>query len=462
MFDFFRPTCKQSNNQTIEHNQEMKKNKTIWILLAVVVLLVAAAAIFGGKKERGIKVTTEKIEKRSITEVVSASGKIYPEFEVKISSDVSGEIVELAVEEGDSVTKGQLLLRINPETYQASFERLVANANSSKAQIANSRSQVAQLEANLAQVKAQLQNAQNTHNRNIQLKKEGIVSQADFEQTETQVRTAEANVTSAEANITAANESVKAAQFNAASAEASVKEAKENLARTSIYAPASGIISLLNVEKGERVVGTLQMTGTEILRIANMNTMEVQVDVSENDVNRVNIGNEVDIEVDAYLGDIFTGKVTEIANSSQTVQSTTSTDQVTNFTVTVRINPSSYRDIKNKVRFPFRPGMSASVDIKTNTKADILTLPIQAVTTRDDKDNDDEKLEVVFAYSADTVGMIEVKTGIQDDKYIEITSGLKGKEEVVIEPYDAIMRKLEGGKKVIKVDKDELFGRKDD
>jgi len=453
-----------SNTRTFKHSniKTMKKNKTIWILLAVVIIVIAAAAIFGGKKERGIKVATEKVEKRSITEIVSASGKIYPEFEVKISSDVSGEIVELLVEEGDSVTKGQLLLRINPETYQASFERLVANANSSKAQIANSRSQVAQLEANLVQVKAQLVNAQNAHNRNVQLKKEGIVSQADFEQTETQLLTAQANVKSAEANIKAAKESVKAAQFNAASAEASVKEAKENLARTSIYAPTSGIVSLLNVEKGERVVGTLQMTGTEILRIANMNTMEVQVDVSENDVNRVSIGDEVDIEVDAYLGETFTGKVTEIANSAQTVLSSTSTDQVTNFTVTVRIDPSSYRDIKNKVRFPFRPGMSASVDIKTNTKSDILTLPIQAVTTRDSKEDEDEKLEVIFRYSADTVGMIEIKTGIQDDKYIEVISGLNGKEEVVIEPYDAIMRKLESGKKVIKVDKDELFGREDD
>lgn len=440
----------------------MKKNKTIWILLAVVVILVAAAAMFGSKRENGIKVATEQVEKRSITEIVSASGKIYPEFEVKISSDVSGEIVDLMVEEGDSVTQGQLLLRINPETYQASFERLVANANSSKAQIANSKSQVAQLEANLAQVKAQLTNAQNAHNRNIQLKKEGIVSQADFEQTETQLMTAKANVKSAEANIVAAKESVKAAEFNAASAAASVKEAKENLARTSIYAPTSGIISLLNVEKGERVVGTLQMTGTEILRIANMNTMEVQVDVSENDVNRVSLGDDADIEVDAYLGKTFTGKVTEIANSAQTVQSATSTDQVTNFTVTVRIDASSYNDIKENVRFPFRPGMSASVDIKTNTKKDILTLPIQAVTTRDDKENDDKKLEVVFTYSADTVGMTVVKTGIQDDKYIEILSGLKGKEEVVIEPYDAIMRKLENGKKVIKVEKDELFGRKED
>jgi HlyD family secretion protein len=190
--------------------------------------------------------------------------------------------------------------------------------------------------------------------------------------------------------------------------------------------------------------------------------MEVQVDVSENDVNRLSLGDEADIEVDAYIGKTFKGTVTEIANSAQTVQSATSTDQVTNFTVTVRIDASSYKDIKENIRFPFRPGMSASVDIKTNTKKDILTLPIQAVTTRDDKENDDEKLEVVFTYSADTVGMTVVKTGIQDDKYIEIISGLKGTEEVVIEPYDAIMRKLEDGKKVIKVDKDELFGRKED
>jgi HlyD family secretion protein len=443
----------------------MKRNKLIWILLGVVAILVAAAAIFGGRKDSGTKVAVELVEKRTITEMVSASGKIYPEFEVKISSDVSGEIVELMVQEGDSVTKGQLLLRIDPETYQASLERLIANSSSSKAQIANSRSQVAQLVANLAQVKAQLENAQNAHKRNIQLQKDGIVSMADFETTEMQVRTADANVKSAEANIQAAKESVKAAEFNTASAQASVKEALENLARTSIYAPASGIISLLNVEKGERVVGTLQMTGTEILRIANMNTMEVQVDVSENDVLRVSIGDEVDIEVDAYLGELFKGKVTEIANSSQSVMSATSTDQVTNFTVTVRIDPSSYRGIKNKVRFPFRPGMSASVDIKTDTKKKILTLSIQAVTTRDDdtdKGNDD-KIEVVFVYcEGDTVNMIKVKTGIQDDKYIEILSGLKGDEEVVVEPYDAITRKLEQGEKVIKTDKDALFGRKEE
>lgn len=426
----------------------MKRNKLIWILLGVVVILVVAAAMFGGRKDSGTKVAVELVEKRTITEMVSASGKIYPEFEVKISSDVSGEIVELMVQEGDSVTKGQLLLRIDPETYQASLERLIANSSSSKAQIANSRSQVAQLVANLAQVKAQLQNAQNAHKRNIQLQKDGIISTADFETTEMQVRTADANVKSAEANIQAAKESVKAAEFNTASAEASVKEALENLARTSIYAPASGIISLLNVEKGERVVGTLQMTGTEILRIANMNTMEVQVDVSENDVLRVSIGDEVDIEVDAYLGKLFKGKVTEIANSSQSVMSATSTDQVTNFTVTVRIDPSSYRGIKSKVRFPFRPGMSASVDIKTDTKKKILTLSIQAVTTRDDdtdKGNDD-KIEVVFVYcEGDTVNMVKVKTGIQDDKYIEILSGLKGEEEVVVEPYDVITRKLEQG-----------------
>lgn len=431
----------------------------MWILLAVVALLVAAAMIFGGKKDGGTEIATQEVKKRSITETVSASGKIYPEFEVKISSDVSGEIVELKIQEGDSVTKGQLLLRINPETYQASYERLVASASSSKAQIANSKSQVAQMEANLVQVKAQLRNAELIYNRNVQLQKDGVTSTAELENAETQLQTSKANVASAEANLEAAKQSVKAAEFNAASAQASVKEARENLARTSIYAPASGIVSLLNVEKGERVVGTLQMTGTEILRIANMNTMEVQVDVSESDVLRVKVGDKADIEVDAYLDKKFSGTVTEIANSAQSVLSATSTDQVTNFTVTVRIDPSSYRDIKNQVRFPFRPGMSASVEIKTNTENDILTLPIQAVTTREIKEDDDEKYEVVFIYSADTVNMVQVKTGIQDDKYIQIISGLKEKEEVVIEPYDAITRKLEQGKKVKKVSKDELFGR---
>lgn len=444
--------------------KKKKNNRLIWILLGVAVLLIAGVAMFGDKEVPGTKVYVEKAVNRDITEIVSASGKIYPEFEVKISSDVSGEIVQLTVNEGDSVVSGQLLVRIRPESYQAQVERLQANVDASNAQVANSQANVLQIEGQIMQMQAQLKAAKLNHNRNIKLKDDGVISQADFENTLTAVETAEANLQSTRANLEGSKQSVKAAEFNLKSSKASVKEANENLARTSIYAPASGVVSLLNVEKGERVVGTSQMSGTEIMRIANMNVMEVQVDVSENDVNRVSIGDVVDIEVDAYLDRKFQGKVTEIANSAQSVLNATSSDQVTNFTVTIRIDNSSYKDLSGRLKFPFRPGMSANVYIKTHTEADILTVKVEAVTTRDKKGengkkskNPDELREVVFVSVGDSVLLREVKTGIQDEQYIQILKGLKQDEEIVTLPYKVISKTLKAGDKIIKVEEDDLY-----
>ncbi len=456
----------------------MRNNKLIFFLLFAIVVLLGFFWMKKQNKPEGLQVTTEKVAKRTIKEMVGASGKIFPETEVKISSDVSGEIVELYVEEGDSVVAGKLLCKVDPDTYKSMVERGEATVNSSKAQVANSRSGVARSEAQLIQAKAQVEqmltqveNQRNIHNRNVELHKEGVISQADFEnsqanlqQLEANLRSSNANVKTADANLESARQGVKASEFSVKSSEASLKEMQTNLNRTTIYARTSGIISVLNVEKGERVVGTAQMSGTEIMRIANLNSMEVQVDVSENDVLRVSVGDDVDIEVDAYLDRKFKGKVTEIASSASNTGSSVSlnSDAVTNFVIKIRIDPTSYQDLIQKGKtYPFRPGMSASVDINTETQKDILSIPIQSVTTREEKsDDEDEKKEdvaineVVFVMSADTVKMVKVKTGVQDDEYIQILEGLEEGDEIVEGPYSAISRKLEEGTEVRKEDKE--------
>jgi len=463
-----------------------KNNSLIYILIAVVLAIVAYVYFKGQNKPKGEEITVEKVANRTIKEMVGASGKVFPETEVKISSDVSGEIVELYVEEGDSVVAGQLLCKVDPDTYKSMVERGEATVNSSKAQVANSASGIArsqaqliQAQAQLEQIKSQVENQSGIHNRNVLLHKEGVISQADFENSEAalkqlqaNVRSTEANVKTAEANVESAEQSKKAAEFTVKSSQASLKEMVTSLKRTTIYAPMGGIVSALNIEQGERVVGTAQMSGTEIMRIANLNSMEVQVDVSENDVLRVALKDEVEIEVDAYLDRKFTGKVTEIANSASNTGTSISlnTDQVTNFIVKIRIDPESYRDIVQKgKKFPFRPGMSASVDINTEIQQDVLSVPIQSVTTREEEEKDgkegeeekakkkkenEEIKEVVFVMSADTVKMVEVKTGIQDDENIQILSGLEEGDEVVAGPYSAISRKLKSGMQVRLEDKE--------
>jgi HlyD family secretion protein len=393
-----------------------------------------------------LEVTVEKASRRTIVESVSASGKIQPEIEVKIAPEVSGEIVELNVKEGDEVKAGQLLVRINPDIYEANVSRTTAAVNSARAAE--------------KQARAQYEESKKVYDRQEGLLKKGAISQAEFD---VALRTYEV-----------AKLQVDAAGFQLRSAEASLKEARDNLNRTTIYAPADGHISKLNVEKGERVVGTATMAGTELLRLANLAEMEVLVDVNENDIIKVNRGDTALIEVDAYVGRKFTGVVTEVANSAKSTGVSSSVDQVTNFEVKVRILKSSYADLVTPQRAnPFRPGMTAAVEVQTERKVNVLAVPIQAVTTRTDtlgkvsygrssaSDMDEEEgteskaseqpdveFEVVFLEAAGKAELKVVTTGIQDDKFIEVVTGLDPDANVITGPYSALSRQLKRGSPV--------------
>jgi HlyD family secretion protein len=471
--------------------QKKKSNWLIYTLIGVVLVIAVIAVITSKNRNKGEEVEVTKVEKRTIRETVAASGKVFPVTEVKISSDVSGEIVALLVEEGDSVTTGQLLAQIDPDAYESQVERGRAQVNSAKANAANARSQIENFKAQRSQIMANLKNARRIHERNIELHKEGVISDADLEASEASKNALEANLESVEANIRAAEQSAQAAEFTIKSAEATLKELRTVLNRTDIYAPMSGIVSRLNVEQGERVVGTIQMAGTEMMRIADLSKMEVQVDVSENDIPRVSLGDLVDIEVDAYLNRTFEGEVTEIAHSASNmptsgISTSLNTDQVTNFVVTININPASYEDlVSEKSPFPFRPGMSASVEIESQIIESTLSVPIQAVTTREfDKDgkpkdrvksrkkkeqeeeedddgmaqvvnnktgglSDEEIREVVFVVTdKNTVQIVEVQTGIQDDTYIQVVKGLEDGQTVVTGPYSAVSRNLKDGEDI--------------
>jgi HlyD family secretion protein len=415
----------------------MKDNKILRILLPVVILLIILALVgkkagwFG--KELTVKVATEKVAVNPIIEAVTANGKIQPETEVKISPDVSGEIVELNVKEGDFVQKGTLLFKIKPEIYVSARERAAATLNSTKAR--------------LSQVEAQLIQAELAYNRSKKLFEENTISQADFEQAESQYKMALAEKQSAE--------------YSVKSSEASLKEANENLVKTTVYSPMTGTISSLLVELGERVVGANMMTGTEVLRVADLNRMEVMVEVNENDIIRVKLNDTAIVEVDAYLDRDFKGVVTEIANSANTLGSTS--DQVTNFKVRILILKESYEDlISERNPSPFRPGMSASVDIYTSSKSSVLTVPIQAVTTRTDTLSTDpaakDKIRTLVFISDGTHALArDVKTGIQDNVNIEILEGLMEGDEVIVQPFSAISKKLSDSTLIEVVAKEALF-----
>lgn len=415
----------------------MKNNRLLKILAAAVVLLLIFAVVgkkagwFG--KEVTIKVATEKVGVNPIIEAVTANGKIQPETEVKISPDVSGEIVELHVKEGDFVQKGTLLFKIKPEIYISSRDRAAATLNSTKSR--------------LAQVEAQMIQAELAFNRSKKLFEENTISKADFEQAESQYKVAKAEMESA--------------QYSVKSSEASLKEANENLVKTTVYSPMTGTISSLLVEQGERVVGANMMTGTEVLRVADLNRMEVVVDVNENDIIRVKLGDTAIVEVDAYLDRDFKGVVTEIANSANTLGTTS--DQVTNFKVRILILKESYEDlISEKNPSPFRPGMSASVDIYTSSKANVMTVPIQAVTTRTDTTITDPAAKndirtLVFVSDGTYALARDVTTGIQDNVNIEILSGLTGEEDVIVQPFTAISKKLSDSTRIEVVAKEALF-----
>lgn len=412
----------------------MKSNKRIWIISGSVVLILALVIgkkMFG--KDQNIRnVAVEEVLLRDITQSVAATGKIQPEIEVMLSSEVSGEIIELPINEGDQVQKGDLLVKINPDLIQSALTQAQAGLQNAK--------------AGLAQAEASLKNALNNYERNATLFDKGVISKSEWDR--------------AVADYEVALASRSSAFYTVESAKSNVKQGRDNLNRTSIFAPMSGTISKLSVELGERVVGTAQMAGTEILRVANLANMEVEVDVNENDIVKVSIGDAVVVEVDAYLKRTFKGIVTEIANSAE---STLSVDQVTNFKVKVRILAESYADLtqgKPETYSPFRPGMTATVEIQTEKSMNVVAIPISAVVIKADtlpkkigaapktQEANDEKFECVFVMVDGKAELRIIKTGIQDDSRIEVVSGLSEKDQVITGPYNVVTKLLDIGDKV--------------
>ena len=412
------------------------KKKTLLIVLVIALVLIVALVV--GKKSGAFgktgnfkKVETTLIEKIDITETVSATGKIQPEVEVKLSSEVSGEIIELPIAEGQEVKKGDLLVKINPDLYQSSLQRSQASYQNIK--------------ANLAQTEASLKQAKANYDRNKTLFEKGVISKSEWDNIVSQYEVAQANKESA--------------FYNVQSAAATVNEAQDNLGRTTIYAPMSGTISKLDAELGERVVGTQQMAGTEILRVANLGEMEVEVEVNENDIVKVSVGDSAIVEVDAYLGKEFKGLVTEISNSAA---DGLTADQVTNFDVKVKILEDSYQELKEgkpENYYPFRPGMTATVDIITSKRSNIVGVPISAIVIKNDTTSNRKKtggvstkaeknFECVFVNQNGKVKLQVVETGIQDDTNIEITAGLEEGVEVITGPYNMVTKLLKPGDKV--------------
>ena len=445
----------------------MKNNRLLFILIGIA--LVAIVGYVVAKKQGligkpvGVEVLAAQVGPANIVEKVSASGKVQPETEVKISPDVSGEIIELYVQEGDSVRKGQLLLRIRPDNYQA-------QVNVQSAQVGTQRANVGQAQARLQQLLAAARQTELAYRRNASLYKQKVISQSEYE-------ASQASYNASQEEINSARQSIRATQSTVSAASASLEEARKNLNKTTIYAPVSGTVSKLNVKKGERVVGTSQMAGTEIMRIANLNNMEVRVNVNENDVNNVNLGDSVEVEVDAYTSknEKFRGLVTNIAN---TAKDALTAEAVTEFEVRIRLLPDSYQHLQRVVRgktiVPFRPGMTASVDIITDRKSGVLSVPLAAVTTRSDstKATTDDKSgprvgssrgsgtatavvpgsapkaeiqEVVFVIKNGKAVLTPVKTGISDFQNIQILSGVQAGEQVASGPFRAVAKGLKDG-----------------
>ena len=419
----------------------MSKKKIYWLVAIVLIIIIALVVLkkkgIIGTDDSVVEIESAAVSEITIVETVSATGKIQPETEVKISSEVSGEIIALPIKEGQVVKKGDLLVKINPDLYVSGYNRTISNLSGTK--------------ANLSQADASFKEAKASYDRSQALFNKGIISKSDWDK--------------AIAAFEGAKAAKQSAYFNVQSANATVKEAKDNLGRTTIYAPADGTISSLGVELGERVLGTQQMTGTEILRVADLNNMEVEVDVNENDIVKVSIGDSTRIQVDAYLKKEFKGTVTSISNSASAA---TSADQVTNFKVKIRILKESYKDLlegKPATYSPFRPGMTATVDIITKRKEKVLGVPISAVVVKSDttatKKNDiitddtdkiqsknDKKFECVFVKVGDKAKIKIIKTGIQDDTNIEVISGLDKGDVVITGPYTTVTKDLNSGDKV--------------
>ena len=439
-----------------------KTTKYILITLGALIVLIILLKITGViGKPKLTQVATEKATVREINETVSASGKIKPHVEVKISPEVSGEVVELPIKEGDVVKKGQLLCKIRPDILKSELDRAEAANSTQRASIGNAKQM-------LAQSQATYDNQASIYKRDKVLYDNKVITAAEFE-------AAKASYDGAKAGLEAAKQNVIGSTFGLAQSQASVKEAADNLIKTTIYSPVDGVVSKLSIEKGERVLGTQQFAGTEIMTISDLSQLDVNVDVNENDINRIQLGDSSKIDVDAFLGKKFAGIVTEIGSSANVVG--TNADQVTNFTVKVRISPASYKDLLIKTAAnpnPFRPGLTATVDINTNHTTS-LSVPIQSVTTREIKkmdmadtngqtqdDANKPKVnatikEYVFVYKAGKVKQVLVTTGIQDDTNIQIKSGLKAGDEVVSAPFATIAKLLNDNMQVEKVDKGKLF-----
>ena len=452
--------------------------KVIWI--SVILILVIATLITLKKtgvigKDKTIRVAVEKVGRRTIIETVSASGKVYPEDERKVSSDVSGEVVEMYVEEGDSVRRGQVLARVFADVLTSARDRAASIVNQQEAQVGNTSANIDAFEARFNQAKM-------NYDRQKKLLDDKVISRAEFEQSETQYL-------AAQADLKAAREAVKSTKAGVQSARASLTEADKNLSRTTIISPMDGIVSLLAVKKGERVAGNSFSLGTEILRVADMSKIEVRVDVGENDIPKVKIGDSAIVEVDAYNERRFKGVVTKISSSSTSAQTmaVAGAADVTNYKVYIRLDPASYADLisgNGSKRLPFRPGMSASADIMTRKQTQVIAVPILAITTRDknegvaiDKEAQDKKKakgeeseetaprledleEVIFIVdAAGKVKKVPIKTGIQDNDYIEILSGVNEGVQVVSAPYNTISKTLKDGMQVEVVSKDKIYSK---
>jgi HlyD family secretion protein len=452
----------------------MKKSvKRILIIVGILAGLFIVMKLIGGNNQV-TKVSTEKVARRTIIETVTASGNIYPEVEVKISPDISGEIVELNVQEGDSVKKGQVLARIFADIYALQRDEAASQVSRSQATVANSNAALEALNASLEQ-------ARQTYDRNKALYDQKVISKSELEQYETTLR-------SAQANYNAAKENIKSLQAGVLSSETSLSKANKDLGRTTLTAPMDGVVSSLKVKKGERVAGNSFNIGTEMMTVADMNVMEVRVDVIENDIVKVNFGDSADITFDAYNDRKFKGIVTQIASSTKTSSgSVVTSNDVTSYEVRIRLDKKSYQDLldpKNPKKIPFRPGMNATADIKTKRKDNVLSVPIISANARvkgsdqsladkkkekeankpDDNTNsdqvlpDDELEEVVFVLQKDgTVKKAIVRTGIQDINYIEVVNGLNEGDEVISGPNSAITDKLKDGMTVKVVPREELF-----
>lgn len=431
----------------------MKRNYLIIGLVAIIaVCIFLAIQKSKNASQKPKEVNTETVENRDITESVTASGKIYAEEEVKISSDVSGEIVQLNVKAGQYVQKGALLAKIQPETYQAIVDQAEAQYNNAMANLKNMQANYSNALAKEKQVAAQYDNAELAYKRAKELHAKKSISTSELEQAEMTYRTSKAEVEATQESLKGAKYSIEGAQASIKGAQASIRDAKSNLVKTSIFAPMSGIISLLNVEQGEKVVGTLQMSGTEIMRISNFSNMEVRVDVSENEIIKVKIGDTASVEVDAYIGRKFQGIVTQVSNTSKgSANSSLSTEQSSNFVVRVRILESSYADIAADGKRPFLPGMSATVDIFTKKEKQVVCVPIQSVVTREDSLSK-ETIEVVFLEKEGKAIQTAVKTGIQDDSYIHIQEGVNKGDKIITGPYDVLSKTL--------TDKDQIIPMK--